>query len=345
MRAAKSADLKYDQLAALWAKGTFHPVYLLAGPDTLLKEEALKNFQKLFLAGDDSGLNIDRFDGDTSAASEILGAFRTLAFLGGRRLIVVRRAQELSSAEANLLADGLAAPSENALVLLWDEKADNLNVLVQSVKSAGVVCTFWAPFENQMPAWIQDRAKSFGKGMSFDAARALLDAVGPSLPELAQELDKLSLYARDKKNIELSDVEALRPDNPALQFLEFDRAFWRKDVPEFLHLMEIRRAQGDPPEVLISHMVRIYRKLFFSKTLLAEKKVSREDVASQVMRIRTRQPQEDFMTALNGFSWEDLLEGLESLLKADRDLKTGRLDPDTGLTALAYRLLMRGNGN
>lgn len=335
---AKSENLA--SLSAQWAKGTFHPVYLLAGPDTLQKDEAVAVFQKHFLSGDTSGLNVDRFDGETAQAADILGAWRTMAFLGGRRLILVRRAQDLPKGEANLLAEGLASPpTGNTLILLWDDKADNLNVLVQAAKSAGIVAVFWAPFENQMPGWIQERAGILGKSMSFDAARALLDVVGPNLAELAQEVEKLALYAKDKKAIELSDVEAIAPESTSLQFLEFDRAFWRRDKGEILRMLEMRRSQGDPPEILLSHLVRIHRKLLSAKMLLAEKKATREEIGFQMLRVKMRDPQEEFLQAITAFSWDQLMGGMEKLLQTEWDLKSGRLDPDVGLTLLVSGLM------
>jgi DNA polymerase III subunit delta len=324
-----------QSLLALWEKGTFHPVYLFAGPDTLQKEEAAALFQKKFLAGDDSGLNVDRLDGQSASAGEILNAFLTMGFLGGKRLVLVRRAQELAAAEALRLADGLAAaPAGNALLLFWEDKLDNRSVLVQAVKSKGMAVSFWPPFENQLPGWAQERARAAGKELAPEAARALVDLAGGQLPDLAQEIDKLVLYAGGRKVITEADVEALAPEGRALAFLEFDRAVWRGDAAEVLRLLESRRAAGEPPEAVLAALARIYRRLFLAKTLLAEKKASREDVLRDVVKTKMRRPQEEFLEAVSAASWTRLLNALEKILDAETDLKTGRLDPDTGLTLL-----------
>ncbi|MBI4396717.1 MAG: DNA polymerase III subunit delta [Elusimicrobia bacterium] len=328
-------------LKAQWAKGVFHPVYLFAGPDAFQKEEAVKILENHFLPGDTSGLNVDRFDGDTSSAGDILNAAQTMALLGGKRLVLVRRAQELTTAETNRLADGMASlAGGNCLVLLWDEKADSRSVLVQSVKAAGVVLTFWVPFEDQLPRWIIERAQTHGKSLSTDTARALLDSIGPNLQDLSQEVEKLALYVKDRKTIEASDVGAMRPDTKTLQFMEWDRALWRRDRAKALALMDVLRAQGQPPESLLSQMVRAYRKLFLGKSLLAEKKVGRMELWDRVW-IRTRQPQEDFLEAVSEHSWDDLLRIMENLLQAEWDLKRGRMNPEIGLTILVNRLTQK----
>ena len=87
--------LSESSLASLiqgWAKGVFHRVYLLGGPDTLTKEEALARLKKEFLGADPSGMGLDQFDGNDTTAGAILSAVNTLPFFGGRRLVEIGRA-------------------------------------------------------------------------------------------------------------------------------------------------------------------------------------------------------------------------------------------------------------
>jgi DNA polymerase-3 subunit delta len=333
--AAKSETLA--TLAAQWAKGTFHPVYFFAGPDTLQKDEAVKSLQKNFLKGDESGLNVDKFDGETASAAEIVNAYQTLPFLGGGRLILVRRAHELSAAEANRLAEVLEKPPQgNCLVLLWDAKTDNRSALVRAARESGKELMFWAPFEDQLPRWVTDRAKAAGKNMSVDAARALLDAIGPNLPDLAQEIEKLVLYVKDAPAIQAADVEAMGGGNRTLQFMEWDRALWSRDREQALSLMQVMRAQGQPPEALMSQAARAFQKLLLGKALKAEKMPLME--MWDRLWIKTREPRQAFEEALDAHDWDDLLDLLETLARADWELKTGRMDPETGMTRLVCRL-------
>lgn len=325
-------------LSAQWAKGTFHPIYFFAGPETLQKDEAVKALTRHFLKGDEAGLNLDKFDGDTASAGEIINAFQTLPFLGGGRLVIVRRAHDLTPAEANRLADALEKPPQsNCLVLMWDEKADGRSALVKAARSSGKELVFWAPFENQLPGWITERAGAKGKGMSLEAARALLEAVGPSLPDLAQEIEKLALYVKDKPRIEVPDVEAMGGGNRTLQFMEWDRTLWSKNKTKTLELLSVMRAQGESPEGLLSQTARAYQKLLLGKALKSEK-VSTMDMWERLW-IRTREPQKAFEEALETHGWDELMGILESLAQADHDLKTGRMNGEAGMTMLFCKLM------
>jgi DNA polymerase-3 subunit delta len=327
-----------ESLAAGWAKGVFHPVYLFAGPDTLGKEEALKAFQKAFLGPSDPGLAVDRFNGETANAGQILSALKTFSLLGDRRLVLVRSAQALEPPETNALADGLTGlPEGNSLVLLWDAKAEDRSVLVQAVKSAGISLTFWTPFENQLPRWVQDRARTLGKGIAPEAAEALIDIVGPNVADLAQALETLSLYVKERPALRSEDLKVLQSEGRSLHFLELDRAFWRRDTAKALELIRVLAAQAERIELLLPMLARIYRKLVLAKALLAEKKTM-DEVWIQ-LRIKSREPQRDFSEALSGHSNEDLLRALETVREAERGFKTGALGGETDLTRVVYSLL------
>lgn len=321
-----------------WAKGVFHRVYLLGGPDTLTKEEALARLKKEFLGADPSGMGLDQFDGNDTTAGAILSAVNTLPFFGGRRLVVVKRAMELSTAETNRLADGLSSiPPNNCLVFLWDEKPDQRSVLVQAVRSVGAMTTLWPPFENQMPAWVISRVESAGKRMDRAAAQALLDAVGPSLPDLVQEIGKLLLYVKDRPGISVEDVYACGGARATLRFMEWERILWRKDRKKALSVLDMLRSNGEPVEKLLPQVSRAIQKLCLGKALFSENKLGKKQVFDRLW-IRLQDAQSDFEKAVSLWTWGDLLGALDRLVEADVSMKTGRGSPDADLTRLVWSL-------
>jgi hypothetical protein len=58
---AVNAEPSLSSLIQGWAKGVFHRAYLLGGPDTLTKEEALSRLKKEFIGDDPSGMGVGRF--------------------------------------------------------------------------------------------------------------------------------------------------------------------------------------------------------------------------------------------------------------------------------------------
>jgi DNA polymerase-3 subunit delta len=321
-----------------WGKGVFHRVYLLGGPDTLTKEEAVVRLKKEFLGNDPSGMGLDVFDGNDATAGTILSAVTTLPFFGERRLVVVKRAMELSTTETNRLADGLSiVPPNNCLVLLWDEKPDQRSVLVQAVRSAGALTTLWPPFENQMPAWVISRVESSGKHIDRLAAQALLDAVGPRLPDLVQEIGKLLLYIKDRPTVTLDDVDACGGTRATMRFMEWERVLWRRDRVKSLSLLEMMRNNGEPSEKLLPQLCRAIQKLCVGKALFNENTLAKKQIFDRLW-IRLQDAQADFEKAMTQWTWGDLLSALDRLVEADVSMKTGRGSPDADLTRLVWTL-------
>lgn len=325
-------------LLAGWAKGTFHPVYLLGGPDALSKDDALARLKKAFLGDDPGGMNTDVFDGQDASAGAVLSAAGTLPFFGGRRLIVLRRAQELSTADTTRLADGLSTlPMSNCLVLLWEDKVDGRFVLVQEVRARGAVAVFWPPFENQLPSWVVERSAGLGKKMSLSAARALVESVGPSLPDLAQEVAKLVLYVGAKADIAPEDVQAASGGGRAgFYFMEWERSLWTRDRVRALRLLEQRREQGEAAEALLPQMIKAFQRLAQAKALFGERRPRAE--VFEKMWIKSRDTQDDLEAAVGRWGWAELMEALERLLRSDVAVKTGRTDSDAELTRLTVAL-------
>lgn len=327
-----------QSLLAQWGQGKFPRVVLLGGPDLLTKDETLLRLKKAFLGDDPGGMNTDLLDGEDASAGAILSAAHTLPFFGGRRLIVVRRAHSLSTADATRLSDGLAAvPDTNVLALLWDERVDNRSVLVQAVRSVGAVAVFWPPFENRMPGWITDRATALGKKMPAPAARLLLELMGPSLPDLSQEVNKLALYVGERSEITVDDVAQVSSGGRAgFRFMEWERAFWKKEGARTLQLLESLREQGEAPEALFPQLVRALQRLMLGKALLSEGK-PRAEVFERLW-LRLRDAQEDYQAAVGQWSWNELRSALDRLLEADVAIKTGRTSADAELSRVVVSL-------
>jgi DNA polymerase III delta subunit len=160
---------------------------------------------------------------------------------------------------------------------------------------------------------------------------------GAQPAELAQEIEKLCLYVKDRPRISDEDVRAtVQNQRGELNFLEWDRALWRRDRTQALKLMEILRAQGQPPEALLAQLSRAFQRLLLGKALFAEK-VDRQEIWGRLW-IKLREPQAEFSEAVNRFTWDDLLAGLRRLRQAEWSLKTGQGAPEADITLLVCAL-------
>ncbi len=96
--------MNQEELAAALERAAPRAVYLLAGPEVLLRDDALALLREKVLAGGSPDFNLDRLDGASASASDLLDAVRALPMFAERRLVILR------DPEAGRAGRGRAAP-------------------------------------------------------------------------------------------------------------------------------------------------------------------------------------------------------------------------------------------
>src|SRR6185437_4149627 len=157
-------------------------------------------------------LNLDRFDGESAGAQEILDACRTVPLLGGGRLVRVDQAAKLSAADQERLAEALpSVPPESGLIFLWGKEwrsEEAKKPLMGAAALHGHIVIFWPLFPEQAQRWVRQRAGYYQKEIAPEAAAWLVENVGEGLRLLDQELAKAGQFTGTNSRIGLEDVQA-----------------------------------------------------------------------------------------------------------------------------------------
>ena len=82
------SPIKSDDLFVSWSRGQWKSIYLFAGQEDFLIEQALHQACRYWLGKDESGFGLDRFDAEEAELGEILEACRTMPFMGSGPKIV-----------------------------------------------------------------------------------------------------------------------------------------------------------------------------------------------------------------------------------------------------------------
>jgi len=184
-----------EQLAATLATGPLRPIYLVAGAETLLVQEAADAIRAhLRQAGiaERAVFDVDdRFDWDSLHYE--LGA---LSLFASRRLFELRlptgKPGREGAQELEKLGE-LGNPDTVILVLAngwsnkhggrWSERIDKLGLVVLCPELR----------RQQLPDWLAQRLRARGLSASREAVEVLVERVEGNLLAAAQEVDKLAL--------------------------------------------------------------------------------------------------------------------------------------------------------
>jgi DNA polymerase-3 subunit delta len=185
------------------------PAYLILGDDLPKVEHALKRLKARIVEESGSDANISEFDASVTAASAVVGAANTLAFLGGTRLVLVQEVQAWVKAEKEAVAAYLEAPAPDACLTLVADKLSATDPLRAATAKHGDILEYAAPKQAQLPQWlVKEAAGRLGMDLGLQEARFLVQRCGDNQHILLRELEKLQIYAGGRR-VTADDVRLL----------------------------------------------------------------------------------------------------------------------------------------
>ncbi|NDY96478.1 DNA polymerase III subunit delta [Wenzhouxiangella limi] len=190
-------------------------VYLIAGPEHLLVEEACDAVRAAArVAGIDERVVLEadaRFDwGRLSAATE------TLSLFASRRLVEVRLASGKPGREGGAaLREWIGQDGDDVLLVkcnAWDMSQER-SAWAKALEGAGVYLPCWAVKAGQLPDWISRRLASRGLRADRAACRFLAERLEGNLLAAAQEIERLALLYGEGSHLGLDELRAAVADS------------------------------------------------------------------------------------------------------------------------------------
>ncbi|MGY6588864.1 MAG: DNA polymerase III subunit delta [Wenzhouxiangella sp.] len=203
-----------DRLEQTLSRGVA-PVYLVAGPELLLVEEASDAIRKAARAAGVSERQVidaeGRFDwNELGAASENLSLFAT------RRLLEVRLPSGKPGREGGAaLREWVKQPGDDILLIkaqAW-EIASEKTAWFRDLEKAGVFVPCWSVKPARLPQWIGQRLGQRGIRADEAACRFLAERLEGNLLAAAQEVERISLLSGRGASLDIDQLKAVVGDS------------------------------------------------------------------------------------------------------------------------------------
>lgn len=161
------------------------PLTLVVGDEEFLVSRALDDLRQAGLAADPD-TEVHEREASLIDLAELIQLLSPSLF-GGRRLLIVRSAQDLPAAQVPVVLPMLLTPDPDSTVViqhLGGAKGKAVLDAVRKVKPAEIGCARLTRLDERQD-FLRSEVKRFGGRISGDAAAALLDAVGSDLREIS----------------------------------------------------------------------------------------------------------------------------------------------------------------
>jgi len=311
------------------------PFYFLHGPETFYQTEVIQALIQKCITEDNRYFNLETFDARESTVSHWLGSARTLSFVGGTKLVVVRNLHEAvpQDQDAQTLIDYAQSPIPEACVVVTADKVDRKRKLFKTLTKLKTAVACEAPKENEH--WLRKRAEEAGYSLSSDAARFLINRVGPRPGILAKELEKTLLYAGKNKSVSERDVAEVVGESKLENVFALTDALKTKNPEKALRLLNNQIDHGEEPIKILGTIAWQLRMIWQVKHYQQKNLPS-----GQIAKAMGANPYivEKALQHTCRFSTQQLRSGYLELVNADRSLKSTTKDPMAVMQTLILNL-------
>jgi DNA polymerase-3 subunit delta len=200
------------------------------GEETYYIDLLVDAFEERALDEASKAFNQIVFYGKDIEAQNIIEEARQFPLMGEKRLVIVKEAQDMKKIEE--LEAYVSNPVLHTILVLVlkYKKLDKRTKFAKVIMENGVIFETKPLYENQMPKWIMDYAKSKSIKLNPDLAQMLADYLGTELHKVANEIDKLVIAVGANNTITPDDIQQYIGVSKEYNVFELNKALALKDV-------------------------------------------------------------------------------------------------------------------
>jgi DNA polymerase-3 subunit delta len=185
-----------------------------------------------------------------------------------RRLVLATQCELVPESERSALLDYLADPSDRCVLVLTAMEFDRRTSFFRTLRSRAHLVEYPRIKGAALERWASEYLRSHGYGAPSSALKRLVEVVGTDLQALANEMDKLMVFAGAEGSITEAAVGELAGAMRQRGIFELTGALGRRDVRAALQVLASLLEAGEAPLMIVTMMARHYRQVLIAKEML-----------------------------------------------------------------------------
>jgi DNA polymerase-3 subunit delta len=315
-------------LGSVSSERPLKPAYLFTGSDRPKIALALQRLRARI--GEDA---TESLHASEASGADAVSACNSLGLFGGEsRAVVVDGVEAWKAADVKQIEEYLASPAPDTVLVLVGDGLKKDAALAKAVAKTGEAHTYEVG-KKELPQWVGEQFARLGAHADRDACRALVEAVGDDVGDLASEIQKLATWANGEP-ITRAVVEELAVGRAETPIFAVTDSWGSRDVAGTLRATESlferssKARSGELMRVigsLVSHVGRVRRI-----SALTDEGVRPAEIATR-LKVHPFVAEKSARQARN-FSSDELAQATVKLAELDAGAKGGsRLPADLQL--------------
>ena len=324
--------LSYYKLQEHLGRGAVEPVYVVVGAQDLLRELAVEKLVEAAVGKETTPFNYERADGEETDGGSIAMSANMMPMMGGRRVVVVKRAQKLLEKSEELQAY-IGNPSPSTVLVLELSKApDKRRKAWKDVEKSTSVVSCDAPKPAELEDWVSEQAFERELPLSREGVRYVVAEFGSDLRRLLNELEKLSLYGGGEK-MDVETIATVLGRGKAQSIFKFVDAVGAGKSAVALTQLGRLLEEGEPPLKILALVDRLIGQLRVAHELSGQRGTN----LAQALGVPPYAAR-SIADAARRFDGARLNRALKTLADTDRILKSSAVPARLVLESLTISL-------
>jgi DNA polymerase-3 subunit delta len=311
-------------------------IYVVACEDESLRNEKSNELIAQLLEPEHRTLGLLKLDASEVTAPDVFDELRTLPLLSNKRVVLIKQAEKFLSANRELLEKYFDNPSPTGILIFSVKKWDSRTKLSRKLPSIGRLISVSQVSESKLPQKLSSYAfDAHGKKLDLNKAQLLIDLIGDNLPQLYNEIDKLSLYAQEEDRITTEHIEKLTGHNRLFNCFNVIDSCLDGNTSKAVDQLRNMFAEDKSSEyTAIGAFAYHFRRMFEAKTMLQNGiNTSQITKSLRVWRIK-----DSFFHNLQKLTLHKIGGYLQKLAATDYAIKTGQTTPRVALERLVIEM-------
>ena len=246
-----------DLLKKLHTAEPLSNLFIILGSEAYYRSQLLAAIPEYVFAGVDAAdREVTVFDKDTNL-NELEGVINSYPFFCGKSLVILRDdklwgGKQDSDAKKQQLLKLLTILSdvpEYCTVVLSATELKKSTKLYKDLANKAVVCECESLKPRDLAPWLKEQAQELGGAFEGEAIAVIMEylATVESVPLqlLKQEIEKLAIYAGERKRWTKEDVETTFSTLPEVSSFALNNAITNRNLLQVLELLADKRKKGE----------------------------------------------------------------------------------------------------
>ena len=233
-----------DKIISDWKKQSFKSLYWLEGEEDYYIDMVMEYAEHHILDEAAAGFNLTVFYGKDAEWATVINACKRYPMFAERQVVLLKEAQQMRDLEK--LESYFERPlSSTVFVVGYKGKTfDKRTKLYKLLKQNAEIFNSEKIKDYKLQEWIAQYLQSKGYTINGKAVSLLDEHIGNDLSRIVNEIDKLDLNLKGKKEITEDDIERFIGISKEYNVFELQAAIAKKDLAKAITI--IHYFEGNP---------------------------------------------------------------------------------------------------